>query len=167
MRMTSRWCGVDHEWTSNQRTYGRFIRNFRREERYNFAGELNGVEITRGATDRFNFNYAVGHTAVLSPTTVFDLKGSWLRFNDDLFPLYTIDPASLGFSAPTAGSFRRLRAAASLQHRIDVAHCGRDGRDARRTAERLQQRTHAAVLQRPDRTDADQDRRRAHLQNWI
>jgi len=96
---------LDHEWTSNQRTFGRFIRNFRREERFNFAGELNGVEITRGATDRFNFNYAVGHTAVLSPTTVFDMKGSWLRFNDDLFPLYTIDPASLGFSAGTAGLF--------------------------------------------------------------
>jgi hypothetical protein len=96
---------IDHEWTSNQRTYGRFIRNFRREERYNFAGELNGVEITRGATDRFNFNYAVGHTAVLSPTTVLDFKGSWLRFNDDLFPLYTMDPASLGFSQSTAALF--------------------------------------------------------------
>ena len=39
---------IDHEWSSDQHTYGRFIRNFRREERYNFAGELNGVEITRG-----------------------------------------------------------------------------------------------------------------------
>ena len=60
---------IDHEWTRRHRTYGRFIRNFRREERYNFAGEINGVEITRGSTDRFNFNYALGHTAVLSPTT--------------------------------------------------------------------------------------------------
>ena len=115
---TSRWCASTTSGRSNQRTYGRFIRNFRREERYNFAGELNGVEITRGATDRFNFNYAVGHTAVLSPTTVLDLKGSWLRFNDDLFPLYTIDPASLGFSASTAGALRRLPAAAALQHRV-------------------------------------------------
>ena len=96
---------IDHEWTQDHRTYGRFIRNFRREERFNFAGEVQGVEITRGATDRFNFNYALGHTAVLSPSTVFDLKGSWLRFNDDLFPLYTIDPASLGFSASTAAFF--------------------------------------------------------------
>jgi hypothetical protein len=96
---------IDHEFSQNHRTYGRFIRNFRREERFNFAGEINGVEITRGATDRFNFNYALGHTAVLSPTTVFDLKGSWLRFNDDLFPLYTIDPASLGFSGSAAAFF--------------------------------------------------------------
>ena len=158
---------VDHEWTSNQRTYGRFIRNFRREERYNFAGEMQGVEITRGATDRFNFNYAVGHTAVLSPTTVFDLKGSWLRFNDDLFPLYTIDPASLGFSASTAGALRRLPATAPLQHRVGNGDRGGDGREARRAAERLQQRTRAALLQRPDCSDADQDRRRAYLQDWV
>src|SRR5262249_49635102 len=75
-------------------------------ERYNFAGKINDVEITRGATDRFNFNYAFGHTAVLSPTMVFDMKGSWLRFNDDLFPLYEIDPASLGYSPATAALFK-------------------------------------------------------------
>ena len=78
---------IDHEWTSSQRTYGRFIRNWRREERYNFAGEINGVEISRGGTDRFNYNYAVGHTAVLSPSLFLDVKGSWLRFNDDLQPI--------------------------------------------------------------------------------
>ena len=53
---------VDHEWSASHRTFGRFIRNFRREERYNFAGEMQGVEITRGATDRFNFNYAARAT---------------------------------------------------------------------------------------------------------
>ncbi len=96
---------IDHEWNSSHRTYGRFIRNFRREERFNFAGETQGVEITRGATDRFNFNYAVGHTAMLSPTLVFDMKGSWLRFNDDLFPLYEVDLASLGYSPSTLALF--------------------------------------------------------------
>ena len=100
---------IDHEWAPGQRTYGRFIRNFRREERFNYAGEINGVEITRGSTDRFNFNYALGHTAVLSPTTVLDLKGSWLRFNDDLFPLYTFDPGQLGYSASTLALFRGYR----------------------------------------------------------
>ena len=29
---------IDHEWTRHHRTYGRFLRNFRREERFNFAG---------------------------------------------------------------------------------------------------------------------------------
>jgi len=96
---------VDHEWSASQHTYGRFIRNFRREERFNFAGEINNVEITRGATDRFNFNYAFGHTAVLSPSMVLDLKGSWLRFNDDLFPLYNFDLGSLGYSSSVLGLF--------------------------------------------------------------
>ena len=84
---------IDHEWTSAHRTYGRFIRNLRREERYNFAGEINGVEISRGGTDRFNYNYAVGHTAVLSPSLFLDVKGSWLRFNDDLQPIGQLQPS--------------------------------------------------------------------------
>ena len=158
---------IDHEWTSNQRTYGRFIRNFRREERYNFAGELNGVEITRGATDRFNFNYAVGHTAVLSPTTVLDLKGSWLRFNDDLFPLYTMDPASLGFSSSTAALFGDYQQTAELRPGVGVGHHNGTRREAWGPAERLQQRTHAAVLQHPVRSDADQDCGLAHVQGGI
>ena len=100
---------LDHEFNAPPDYAG--SSQFRREERFNFAGEINGVEITRGATDRFNFNYAVGHTATLSPSLVFDLKGSWLRFNDDLFPLYEIDPATLGFSGSTVGligDFRQL-----------------------------------------------------------
>src|SRR5688572_16815823 len=92
---------VDHEWTSAHRTYGRFIRNFRREERHNFAGEINGVEISRGGTDRFNYNYAVGHTAVLSPSLFLDVKGSWLRFNDDLQPIGQLSPSELGYPAGT------------------------------------------------------------------
>ncbi len=92
---------IDHEWTSAHRTYGRFIRNFRREERHNFAGEINGVEISRGGTDRFNYNYAVGHTAVLSPSLFLDVKGSWLRFNDDLQPIGQLQPSELGYPAST------------------------------------------------------------------
>jgi Carboxypeptidase regulatory-like domain len=96
---------VDHEWTSNQRTYGRFIRNFRREERHNFAGTINGVEISRGSTDRFNFNYAAGHTMVLSPSLFLDVKGSWLRFNDDLHPIGQLNPSQLGYPSTTLALF--------------------------------------------------------------
>ena len=92
---------IDHEWTPQHRTYGRFIRNFRREERFNFAGEINGVEISRGGTDRFNYNYAVGHTALLSPSLFLDVRGSWLRFNDDLHPIGQLPPSELGYPAST------------------------------------------------------------------
>jgi hypothetical protein len=86
---------VDQEWSPGHRTYVRYIENFRREERFNFALD----PITQGSTDRFNHNVAVGHTAILSPTMVLDVKGSWLKFNDDLIPHEPFDLASLGYSA--------------------------------------------------------------------
>ena len=42
---------------------------------------------------------------------VLDLKASWLRFNDDLFPLYNFDLASIGYSPSTLallGGFEQL-----------------------------------------------------------
>ena len=100
---------VDHEWSTSHKSSLRFIRNFRREERYNWAGEQNGIEIARGGTDRYNWNVALGHTAVLNPTLIFDLRASYLRFNDDQTPSessQTVDLASLGFSASTVDLFR-------------------------------------------------------------
>jgi hypothetical protein len=96
---------IDHQWSGGQRTYGRWLRNFRREERFNYAGLQNGINISQGGTDRFNRNFAFGHTAVLTPSTVLDVKASWLRFNDDLKPHELIDPAILGFPASTLSLF--------------------------------------------------------------
>ena len=70
MRYNFQMVRVDHQWSGSQRSYGRWLRNFRREERFNFAGLQNGVNITQGGTDRFNLNFAFGHTAVLSPTMI-------------------------------------------------------------------------------------------------
>ncbi|HET9318001.1 MAG TPA: hypothetical protein VFQ51_20575, partial [Vicinamibacteria bacterium] len=100
---------IDHEWSTSHRSSLRFIRNFRREERYNWAGEQNGVEISRGGTDRYNWNVALGHTAVLDPTLIFDVRASYLRFNDDQTPAessQTLNLADLGFSATTVDLFR-------------------------------------------------------------
>jgi hypothetical protein len=90
---------VDHQWNAPNRTYVRWVRNFRREERYDWAGEQNGAPITRGSTDRFNLNVAVGHTAVISNNWFLDIKGSYLRFNDDQIPNSPFDPSQLGYSA--------------------------------------------------------------------
>ncbi len=154
---------VDHEWTSQHRTYGRFIRNFRREERYNFAGEINNVEISRGGTDRFNFNYAVGHTAVLSPSLFLDVKGSWLRFNDDLHPIGQLKPSELGYPATT------LSLLGDYPHipRFSIESSGPDdrrpARHAGRAAERLQHRPRSAVLQPAVLADHDLGARQSHL----
>ena len=85
---------------------------------YNFAGEINGVEISRGGTDRFNYNYAVGHTAVLSPSLFLDVKGSWLRFNDDLHPIGQLQPSELGYPASTLVAAGRLPAHSALLDRV-------------------------------------------------
>jgi hypothetical protein len=97
---------IDQEWTSNNHSYVRWIHNFRREERYNWAGVQNGTEITRGATDRYNLNVAGGHTAVFGNSWFLDLKASFLRFNDDQIPLASFDPATLGYPASTLGLLR-------------------------------------------------------------
>jgi hypothetical protein len=94
---------VDHQWNAPNRTYVRWTRNFRREERYNWAGEQNGHPITRGSTDRFNLNVAVGHTAVLRNDWFLDLKASYLRFNDDQAPNTPFDMSSLGYSSAVLG----------------------------------------------------------------
>ena len=64
-------------------------------------GVQNGHPITQGSTDRFNLNVAVGHTAVLRQDWFLDVKASYLRFNDDLFPNTPFDTASLGYSPST------------------------------------------------------------------
>ena len=158
---------IDHEWTSAHRTYGRFIRNWRREERYNFAGDINGVEISRGGTDRFNYNYAVGHTAVLSPSLFLDVKGSWLRFNDDLQPIGQLQPSELGYPAEHTGAAGRLRAHSPLLARVGDSDHRRPRRDARRAAKRLQHRTPPAVLQHAIRADPHLGARRPHLQGRL
>jgi hypothetical protein len=89
---------VDHQWNAPNRTYVRWTRNFRREERYNWAGEQNGFPITQGSTDRSNLNVAVGHTMVLRNDWFVDLKASYLKFHDDQIPNTAFDPASLGYS---------------------------------------------------------------------
>jgi Carboxypeptidase regulatory-like domain len=100
---------IDHEWSSDNRTFVRFVYNFRREERYNWAGEQQGIDISRGGTDRFNYNAGFGHTVVLSPSLIFDLKANFLRFNDNQTPAdnaQSIDLAALGFSSDTVPLFR-------------------------------------------------------------
>ena len=157
---------IDHEWTAGHRTYGRFIRNFRREERFNFAGEMQGVEITRGATDRFNFNYALGHTAVLSPTHGVRPEGQLAALQRrSVSALQPSIPASLGFSCSTAraasATTSSCRASASSRGRRPTA-----GRVARLGAQqsgfnsgRTQPFYNVQIAPTLTKTD-----RRAHLQ---
>ena len=158
---------IDHEWTSEQRTYGRFIRNFRREERLNFAGEQNGVEITRGATDRFNYNYAVGHTAVLSPSPCSTSRAAGCDSTTTCCRS-TARAVEPGVSGEHCRAVPRLPADAALIASSRArTHGRRPRRHTWRAAERLQQRTAPAVLQHAVRRHADQDDGRAHDQGGL
>ena len=142
---------VDHQWTEAKRTYVRWMRNFRREERYNWAGVQNGVQITQGSTDRFNLNVAVGHTAVaarLVPRRQGQLPALQRR------PLagHAFDPSNLGYPATTLALFRGYEHPA-LHPRVAAAARRRRRRHPRRPAERLQHRPGAAVLQPAVRAD--------------
>jgi hypothetical protein len=97
---------VDHEFSPSQRTYVRFIRNTRDEERSDWAGIQNGVAITRGVDNRNNYNLTLGHTMVLSPTLFLDVKANALRFEQGQRPYENVNPAELGFSGPALDVMR-------------------------------------------------------------
>ena len=104
---------VDHEWTSPQP----HLRALHPQLPPRGALQLGrraatASTITRGGTDRFNYNVAVGHTAVLSPSLFLDVKGSFLRFNDDLRRRYATARPGRRSATPSehAGPARRLRA---------------------------------------------------------
>ena len=88
----------------------RFIRNFRREERYNWAGEQQGIDIARGGTDRYSWNVALGHTWVMYPHAVLRRDGQLpalqRRPGTRQASADTLDLATLGFSADTVPLFR-------------------------------------------------------------
>ena len=158
---------IDHEWTPNHRTYGRFIRNFRREERHNFAGEHQRRRDLARRTDRFNYNYAVGHTAVLSPSLFLDVKGSWLRFNDDLQPIGQLEPVGARAIRParwrcsaTTRTFRASRSSRAI--RPPPAAWSRSARSRAASTPAA-----AAVLQHAVHADADLDARQPHVEGRL
>jgi hypothetical protein len=103
---------VDHNFTSNHRTFVTGYWNKRREDRYNWAddasnatdgGIINGFAVTKGFDYRANIGTTVGYTAVLQSSLLLDVRGSWSRFDEYRDPAATFDPASLGFSSTAAG----------------------------------------------------------------
>jgi hypothetical protein len=90
---------IDHHWSANHRSYVRAVRNWRNEERYDWAGQQNGYWVAKQKVLRWNQGLAFGHTALLSPSAVLDVKASLLRFGmDEREPYEEFDPSTLGFS---------------------------------------------------------------------
>lgn len=97
----------DHQFNNDNKTFVRYSRNNRVENRGNWTGEQNGINPTGNFLYRINDAVTADHVWTVSPTAVLNLRGSWSKFkepnlrqNQGLF-----DPASLGFSSATTGQF--------------------------------------------------------------
>lgn len=80
--------------------------NRRLEDRYNWAGVVNGFAVTQGVDTRDNFGSTLGYTGTFGSSVVGDLRVSYAKFGERRSPSATFDPASLGFSSATVGLFR-------------------------------------------------------------
>src|SRR5687767_1411131 len=105
---------IDHNFDSASRLFVSGYWNKRQEDRYNWAagasnatteGAINGFEVTRGFDYRSNTGVTLGFTSTRSSALVFDLRGSWAKFDEYRQPSQTFDPASLGFSNSASALF--------------------------------------------------------------
>ncbi|MBV9927435.1 MAG: carboxypeptidase regulatory-like domain-containing protein [Acidobacteria bacterium] len=93
------WLGrIDHTINQNHHVYANYYHSFNPEDRYNWAGTVNGVNPTQGVEFRTNDGGNVGYTWTVTSSTVFDLKTSLNRFQQQRQVGQTYDLAQLGFS---------------------------------------------------------------------
>ena len=93
------WMGrIEHIINDSNRVYVNYYHSFNPENRYDWAGTVNGVNPTLGFEYRTNDGGNIGYTATLTNSTVFDMKTSFNRFQQERRPGETFDLAQLGFS---------------------------------------------------------------------
>jgi hypothetical protein len=83
---------VDHRISQNQSIFGKYYHSFNPEDRYNWAGDVNGLPITQGFEYRTNDGGNVDYTNTLSPSAVLDLRVSFNRFVQERAPAALLDP---------------------------------------------------------------------------
>jgi hypothetical protein len=97
---------IDHRISQNQSIFGKYYHSFNPEDRQNWAGVVNGFPVTQGFEFRTNDGGNIDYTATISPTTVFDFRVSFNRFQQERRPAATFDPATLGFAPASLAAFR-------------------------------------------------------------
>ena len=97
---------IDHQISAQHRVYANYYHSFNPENRYNWAGTVNGVNPTLGFEYRTNDGGNIGYTATLSSSTIFDFKTSLNRFAQERRPGQTFDLAALGFSSAYVAATR-------------------------------------------------------------
>jgi carboxypeptidase family protein len=97
---------IDHKISEKQSIFGKYFRSFNPEDRYDWAGVVNGFPVTKGFEFRTNDGGNIDYTATLSPRLVLDLRTGVNRFAQERRPGAEFDPALLGFTGPAMAAMR-------------------------------------------------------------
>ena len=98
---------IDHMVTDKQRFFVRYSRNNRRENRGNWAGEVNGLRATGNYLFRINDALNLDHVWTMSSSSLLNVRASWSRFQEPSIRQHQgiFDPASLGFPSAATQFF--------------------------------------------------------------
>ncbi|MCC6164276.1 MAG: TonB-dependent receptor [Acidobacteria bacterium] len=112
----------DHQFSNDHRSFVRYSRNSRVENRGNWTGAQNGINPTGNFLYRKNDAVTGDHVWTMSPKMVLNLRGSWSRFEEpnvrqhqDIF-----DPATLGFSSSATSQFGAAKYFPRIEYAGDV-----------------------------------------------
>src|SRR5215475_8700236 len=97
---------IDHKISEKQTIFGKYFRSFNPEDRYDWAGVVNGFPITKGFEFRTNDGGNIDYTVTLTPTLVLDLRAGVNRFAQERRPGAEFDPARLGFTGQALAVMR-------------------------------------------------------------
>jgi Carboxypeptidase regulatory-like domain len=97
---------IDHKISERQTVFGKYFRSFNPEDRYDWAGVVNGFPVTKGFEFRTNDGGNIDYTVTLSPTLVLDLRAGANRFSQERRPGAEFDPALLGFTGQALAVMR-------------------------------------------------------------
>ena len=98
---------IDHTFTQNNKGFFRYTHNYRREDRGNWTGTINGIIPTGNFLFRVNNGITYDHIYTASATTSINIRAGFTRFWEPNVRQHEgqFSPASLGFSARTASFF--------------------------------------------------------------
>ncbi len=97
---------IDHKISEKQTIFAKYFRSFNPEDRYDWAGVVNGFSVTEGFEFRTNDGGNIDYTITLTPTLVLDLRAGVNRFAQERQPGEGFDPARLGFSGQALAVMR-------------------------------------------------------------
>jgi hypothetical protein len=98
---------LNFKFNEKHTSFFNYTRNNRRESRFNWTGEINGITPTGTFLFRNNNGATYDHIYTHSATTVLNLRVGFTRFHSPTIRLHEgqFNPAQLGFSASTVALF--------------------------------------------------------------